>query len=318
LDSLTELLQLYCAHSTEEIERDGSLLLHHFRVPNADALLAIPGYVEAFTQISACAALVDGIVVRDPDAETQVRRCVRLLRQMIDDGESFNKFEITRRLVEDKLYKAWPDVYKFLYDKKKAILEWRDFFVSYTNRDAPATNAQFRRLIRDCLGKVPRGEDNQLNYLARVITRHLRRYQGLSGFFDEDSLKVGENIGNQVDHYCKRAFALVQLIEPLSLEREPPRNWCFYEYCQFSQNSEVINLLGNIDRHFFVLAGSELDALRPASTQPAIKIWIDRIATLKYIPLRDELNSTFRAKLRNIAIEIVALRAQIVDAWIEI
>jgi hypothetical protein len=93
-------------HSTQAIEAaDGSLLLHHFRVSDASALLAIDGYKEAFPLVSACAALIDD------------------------------------------------------------------------------------------------------------------RYQGLSGFFDEDNLKVGENIQNEVNRYCKNAFALVQLIEPLALER---------------------------------------------------------------------------------------------------
>jgi hypothetical protein len=53
----------------------------------------------------------------------------------------------------------------------------------------PATNQQFRGLIKSCLGTTPKGAETEANYLARVITRHLRRYQGLSGFFDEDNLK---------------------------------------------------------------------------------------------------------------------------------
>jgi hypothetical protein len=317
MDATAELLQLYSGHATQSIESDGALLLQWFQVANAEELLAIEGYKEAFSLVSACAALLDGITTRHPDPDAQVRASVRLLRRMIDDGEFSKKIDATRQLVEGRLYEAWPPAQRNLYDKKISILEWRDFFVSYTNRDAPATNDQFRSLIRSCLGQTPRGDENQSNYLARVITRHLRRYQGLSGFFDEDNLKVGENIQNQVDHYCKRAFALVQLIEPLALEREPPRNWCFHEYSQFSLNPEVVGMLGNKDRHFFILAGGKLETVRPANLLPAYNAWVNRIDGLKYISLQDERNTTLRAKIQKIAAEILALRAEIVDAWIE-
>ncbi len=268
--------------------------------------------------MSGCATLVDGIVTRYPDSEAQARASVRLLRRMIDDGESTRKITATRRLVEGRLYEAWPPPQKDLYDRKKDILEWRDFFVSYTNRDAPAINHQFRLLIRSSLGLTPRGEDNKSNYLARVITRHLRRYQGLSGFFDENDLKVGENIKDKVDRFCTRAFALVQLIEPLALEKEPPQNWCFHEYSKFTLNPDIVGLLGDKDRHFFLLVGGRLDDVRPASLASTYQPWLDRIERLKYISLQDERNAALRAKIQKIATEILKLRAEIVDAWIDL
>ena len=317
MDPTSELLRLYSDHSTQEIETDGGLLLRHFQAPNPEALIAIQGYKEAFSLVSACAALIDALVERERDPEQQVRASVRLLRRMIDDGESSKKIDVTRNLVEGRLFKGWPRAQQALYDSKKAILEWRDFFVSYTNRDAPATNNRYRLLIRSCLGQIPTGDQNQCNYLARVVTRHLRRYQGLSGFFDEDNLRVGENIQNAVDHYCKRAFALVQVIEPLALEKEPPRNWCFYEYSQFSLNPDIVRLLGNKDRHFFILTGGGVEDVRPANLAQGYGEWVSRIGGSKYIPLRDERNTILQAKIKTVATEILSLRAEIVDAWIK-
>ena len=148
------------------IEADGALLLSHFQVSNAEALLAIDGYKEAFSLVSACARLVDGLVSRFPDPEIQARESVRLLRRMLDDGE-FRKRSTQR--ASDRKGPALPasgTPRQAVYDKKKSILEWRDFFVSYTNRDAPAINDQFRQLIRSCLGQAPRGTENQSNYVA--------------------------------------------------------------------------------------------------------------------------------------------------------
>jgi hypothetical protein len=317
MDPFAELLKIYREHSTAEVESNGALLLAHFRVPDAEALLAINGYKEAFSLVSTCAALVDRIAVLNAaDPVAQVRESIRLMRRMIDDCEPTRKVDATRALVEGRLYRAWPTEHKTFYDKKKSIIEWRDFFVSYTNRDAPAMNEQFRDLIRGCLGQIPRGDEKNLSYLARVITRHLRRYQGLSGFFDEDDLKVGESIQDEVSRYCTRVFALVQLIEPLALEKEPPRNWCFHEYSHFTENPDVRHIPECDDRHFFVVAGGQLDTVLPANLPPAYRSWVQRIERLKYVSLQNERNSTLRAKIKKIAEEILLVRAQVIEAWL--
>jgi len=317
MNAFDELTQLYNQHSTAAIEAGGGLLLQQFGVATAGELLAIDGYTEAFGLVSACASALDKLVARYPDPQAQARESLRVLRRMLDDAEPPNKIEVTRRLVEGRLRNAWPAPQQLYFDDRKEILEWRDFFVSYTNRDAPATNQQFRQLIKSCLGTAPKGAELQSNYLARVIARHLRRYQGLTGFFDEDDLKIGESINHGVDAYCARAFALVQVIEPLSFDKEPPRNWCFHEYTTFSQNPAVTGLLGDKDRHFFILTDTHA-ALQPANPIPAYSAWHGRISTLKQanVSVNGERNTTLRAKVKAIATEIVKLRTDIIDAWL--
>jgi hypothetical protein len=213
---------------------------------------------------------------------------------------------------------TWPLPEQALYDEKKQILEWRDFFVSYTNRDAPAINQQFRDLIKSSLGSAPKGMQLQANNLARVITRHLRRYQQLSGFFDEDNLQVGEDIQEAVDGYCTKVFAFVQLIEPLSFDKEPPRNWCFYEYKHFSENPAIVSLLGDKDRHYFILTDPQLSEIQPANLFLLFSGWVNRIDRLKqaHIALSGERNTTLRAKIKGIATQILVLRSEIIDSWL--
>jgi hypothetical protein len=319
MDPRTELLKLYCDNSTQAIEAaDGKLLLDAFGVTQPDALVAIPGYLEAFALVSECASIVDNLAAKQPTPGEQIRESLRTLRRMVDDGAPAKKVDTARALVECRLRKAWPPAQQALYDEKKQILEWRDFFVSYTNRDAPAINQQFRDLIKSCLGSAPRGTQLQANYLARVITRHLRRYQQLSGFFDEDNLKVGENIQDEVDRYCTKAFAFVQLIEPLTFDKEPPQNWCFHEYKRFSENPAVVGVLGDKDRHYFILTDPQLSAIQPASLFPPYTGWVKRIGDLKqaHIALNDERNTTLRAKIKDIATQILALRSEIIDRWL--
>jgi hypothetical protein len=121
----------------------------------------------------------------------------------------------------------------------------------------------------------------QANHVARVVTRHLRRYEQLSGFFDEDNLKVGEDLKEAVDGFCTKAFAFVQLVEPLSFDREPPQNWCFYEYKRFTENPAITALMGNKSRHYFILTDPQLSAIQPAGLYPPFTGWTKRIEELR-------------------------------------
>jgi hypothetical protein len=207
MDPHTELLKLYCAHPTQAIEAaDGKLLLDAFGVAQPDELVAVPGYAEAFALVSECASIVDSLAAKHPAPDEQARESLRTLRRMVDNGAQAHRVDTTRALVECRLRKAWPPAQRAFYAEKKQILEWRDFFVSYTNRDSPAINQEFRSLIKSCLGSAPEGKELQSNYLARVITRHLRRYQQLSGFFDEDkSARISRTPWTPTAQRCSRS-----------------------------------------------------------------------------------------------------------------
>jgi hypothetical protein len=313
-----ELLSLYCQQPPEAIEGDGSLLLAHFNVPDRKALLAIDGYEEAFDRVSERAAAVRSLAARHTDASAQARESVRLLRDMLDSGESAESRQVTRHFVECLLHPHWPGEVQAWYARKVCILEWRDFFISYTDRDAMVLNQQFRPLITSCLGVFPKGNDLQTNQVARVITRHLRRYQGLRGFFAETDLKPGELIKAGLEGYCENAFALVQLIEPLTFDQEPPRNWCHYEYRRFTDNPAVVSLGLGRDRHFFIMTERDFDTLAPANPASAQREWHQRIRALKqtHIGLPLERNSTLRTKIKDVATQILTLRREIIDAWL--
>ena len=316
MDVTSALIKLYSTHTTEAIESSGALLLKHFAVPDINSLIRIDGYTEAFSLVSDCAKTIDRLSAQlaGQPPGLMVRENIRLLRDMLDQRVLVKKQDVMRSLIEGRLYPKWDPLAQALYDRKKAILEWRDFFVSYTNRDAPATNGQFRRLIKSALGIVPKGADNQLNYVARVITRHLRRYQGLTGFFDEEDLKMGETLNHQVDQFCRKSFALVQIIEPLALASEPPTNWCFYEYSQFTENPDVTASLQR--RHYFIVTGTTLGAVRPAALAGPFDPWVRKIDEVRYLALGHESNETIKSKIAEIAKEIVKLRAEVLESWI--
>jgi hypothetical protein len=318
MSALSDLLDLYSTSSVDAIESDGMLLLQRFRKTTRQELFEVDGYVEAFPTVSAAAVTVESLAARHPDPVSQARESLRLLRRMIDDGEPASKQHATRYLVEHRLHRPWPPAAQALYDRKREMLEWRDFFVSYTNRDAPSTNNQFRQLIRSTFGTAPRGAQNDSNFVAKVITRHLRRYQGLSGFFDESDLQVGDNLQQAIEQYCTRTFAFVQLVEPLSFDREPPINWCFFEFERFTNGTAIRDLVGQMDRHFFLLTAHDLQSLRPANPFGRYQPWLARMDAVltDHLPLAGERPTTVQAKIQKIATRIVALRTEILDVWL--
>jgi hypothetical protein len=78
-----------------------------------------------------------------------------------------------------------------------------------------------------------------------------------------------------------------------------------------------VRVLGDKDRHFFILT-DQLDAIRPANPNPTYREWETHITKLKHsnIALKGERNMTLRAKIQEIATQIVALRSETIDRWL--
>ncbi len=198
---------------------------------------------------------------------------------------------------------------------KCAILDWRDYFISYTNRDAATTNQEFRQLIRES-GFRPRASEDQ-NYVARVINKHLRKYQGLVGFFDESNLQVGDDIQDAVTDYCQKSFAFVQLVERVTCTSVPSgQNWCFHEYTTFTETPVIQRLFGDKDRHFFIATHDEVDQTLPLRSPRSHAAWCDRIRQVLRLSLEGERHRTLSPKMRDIAVRIAALRQEIIEAWL--
>jgi hypothetical protein len=211
----------------------------------------------------------------------------------------------------------WSQAQRDRFDRKLELLEWRDFFISYTDRDAPSTNERFRRLLRTTLSSTPAKAKGK-NFVARALAKHLGGYQQLSAFFAEDKLKIGEVVEREVDKYCHRAFAFVQLIEPMSFQREPPKNWCFHEYQIFTGTPVIQRLFGQKNRHFFILVDEPVDKVVPANLAADYDGWRDQLNAHKNVSLNPKTNNyDLRPVTREIADQIKNLRAEIINAWAE-
>src|SRR5262245_737082 len=316
MEPLDRLIRLFSVHEISDIlANDGQLLVDTFNVTDYTKLPEIPGYENAYVLVRKMVTQLDQVVKDFQEPSQQVNECLRILLKMMDDMIPTGNIDVMQRLIEGRLYGLkWDDKGKQAYDRKREILKWKDFFISYSNRDAPATNQEFRMVIRSSLGKNPKdGEES--NYLAKVLAKHLRTHN-LEGFFDEWNLKVGEDIKEEITEYCKKCFGFVQLIEPVLFRKDPEKeNWCHFEYNHFTENP-ALQVIGNLDRHYFVTTQEQLDRMLPVRFPSEYENWRDNIARRKRLCLVNKRETALRLEMREIAAKIRKLREETIEAWL--
>ncbi|MEO1258670.1 MAG: hypothetical protein AAFZ15_07725 [Bacteroidota bacterium] len=318
---IKKLTELYIEHATTTIEDgDGSLLLNKFGVPDHNSLIALDNYPESYRLVSDGAHLTDNLQSSATNDDELVLDCLRVQRKLIDNKEKPAIREVVGKLIKGRFYdKVWSDEQRGVYDQKSELLEWRDFFISYTNRDAPSTNQEFRSLVRSAFGKYPKLTDEQ-NWVPKVIHYLLRKRQGLLGFFDDQDLKIGEDIQKEVDNYCCKAFAFVQLVEPRVFDKIQG-NWCYYEYQTFSDSPLISTLFGDEkNRHFFVLINNDVDDIIPAGNKSIYENtkWYKQMKSVKRMSIEGvKRHQDLRTESRQIANKIIELRNEIVEKWLD-
>jgi hypothetical protein len=110
----------------------------------------------------------------------------------------------------------------------------------------------------------------------------------------------------------------VQLIEQATLRREPPRNWCYYEYTRFSENRAIVDRMGDKDRHYFILTGP-LSEIEPVNRVRRYNDWIQRVGRVRCDDIsisKVKEKATLRSKMRVIAEQILKLRNEIIESWL--
>jgi hypothetical protein len=220
------------------------------------------------------------------------------------------------------LYKRWPAADQRTFNERLNVFDiWTDFFISYTNRDAIATNNRYKELISHHFGWPSDANSiNPINYVARVIVKYLEQ-QNIRGFVDFKSLQCGDDIGTTILEHCRATIAFVQLVEDVTLTEPPPskKNWCFEEYDAFTSGVLPViapNGLGN--RCFFTLAGAgELAA--PPGMGELYQPWCGRIAATLHIVLDNCNTSPFdelKSNVRKIALQIVEARRRLFESML--
>lgn len=210
----------------------------------------------------------------------QVKECLFLLhKKKKQSGEDFNT---CAELIKRGIYiKTWKEQQQDYFDFGfEMIAKWRDFFISYTNRNLHETNDDFKEIIPAVIGKELYDKNkDQSNCVPHLIAHYLNK-NNLDGFFDKHNMTCGDVIENKIFQYCTSVYVFVQLVEmEIFRHREDKTNWCYLEFEKFERwiNETGMN---HYKRYQFILTDEEAF---PAVLHSSYQYWKNKITERVHI-----------------------------------
>lgn len=314
------LVELFARLPCDQIgDRDITLA---FLKPDLDEVKALPGYKEAFALVRRAKRTIEMIEDGYPEPADQALQCLAELKRCREQSRHLTpEFEVTRDLIKKTLYPRWPGL-AVDYDQRREVIErWNDVFISYTNRDALATNQTYQGLILREWGAIVDPARDKHNYIARTIAKYLEQSNTRS-FVDYKVLKCGDILKDEIFDHASSSIALVQLLEPAVFnEPAPPdRNWCLEEFEAFERSKPPrADAAESHNRCFFVLArGGTFAAVAPPHHPPTYDSWIQRAAGGLQLALNDYPSEfdELRLAVWDIGRQILEARTRLFDAML--
>jgi hypothetical protein len=214
------------------------------------------------------------------------------------------------------IYKNWDETQRDYFDNGcEMLIKWKDFFLSYTNRNYHQTNNQFKKIIRPELDpEIYNANKNKSNCVAHLLCEYLGT-QGLNCFFAPKNLSCGDILEEEIFKYCKSVYVFVQLVELKTMSYpEDGINWCFNEYEEFDGWING-NDAGRCPRYRFVITVKE-ENVYPKRLHGSYKKWQKKIKERLFINnLEKSSVNQFRDRMAELAESIIKTRNLMLEAY---
>lgn len=313
-----KLIALFARHSAEEIfKEDSKRLKDALGKKKFQDLAQDEEYQKLFSTLTALRDKLDSAIAGTTGKE-QIKYCL-LLIQEIKENEPKEHHEMLEKFIKKGFFNDWQpgdqQYYKECYDM---LCKWKDYFLSYTNRNCIETNNDFKEVLLNVFGDADFEKNKEkVNYLARLIFRYFRE-NNLDAFFDQYSMKCGDDIKEEIFTHCQSVFAFVQLIEPVIFQAGDggQENWGYLEFQAFDDWSRP-NPVGDCKRFYFLLT-EKTGAIFPARLPGDYKPWKSCIEGKIHIQdLKSMSKGEIKLKIWEIAQEIVKARQQVLASYLE-
>lgn len=281
-----KLIELFACYSIDEIkENSGELLKEKIGEDNYRKITEIQEYNEFYVKLKELREKLELELDIDEDIQ-QVKNCLKLLHEK--RKESRKDFQLLEKLIREGIYKSnWNQAQKDYFDFGIEMIDrWKDYFLSYTNRNKHETNNYFRKIIRSVFGSTFFNDNKEkFNCVAHLIVKYLKE-DGLEGFFDKHDIDYGNEWEEKIIKNCKAVYAFVQLVEkPIFIHKEDGPNWCHKEFETFTRRIEETERergLSTHNRHFFILMYTK-EEISPANLHHDHRNWESKITKTQYI-----------------------------------
>lgn len=287
-----------------------------------EVVTSIPGFSNLWASLSQKKRSIESCFeLHANDLVNQTAGCLSLMmadfnQNKIDDARDYGDLTIIT-----PEFAKWPEPIRKKFAAARSVMcEWRSHFLSYTNRNAGTTNREFRRLITNGLGRLPKQSELEgINLVAHTIAKYLRE-NNLTGFFDPIDIRCGDDIEGGILDYSRNCAAFIQLVEKCSFSRPPSnkKNWCHLEYQAFCEPS---NTLGNREcqkkrTHFAITTEQTVDDLLPAVSIPDYHDWSEATTRRRYAILHKKTHLDVRSKITEIARDAYKSHQQLAECII--
>lgn len=246
----------------------------------------------------------------------QVQSCLALLNEK-KKSKKKKEIEILKKWINNKmnncLYKSWNRKEKTHYTKALRIIdEWSDFFFSYTNRGIPLTNNDFKEHIIYTFGERYFDDyKDEINLVAKLIVRHLID-NGLQAFFDQDNIKCGDEIEDEIKQHCKSCYVFIQLAErTVFINSFKKKNWCYLEFEKF--DNWISKQQDSKKRYHFII--TEKDVF-PEQMPQEYEHWRRKIEKINYCIISGLNIIELRDKIDELAKEIYNTKNKILKRYL--
>jgi hypothetical protein len=327
------LIHLFAENSLENIQNGGLIPLIHkyYTIPDGNpipldwGITNISNYPQIFDQLKYYKKRIEekNNASLNLSNKTEVSNCLEICWEEVNDNQLpekiFNeKMSIFLTLVTYMYEKKWsPDQKNHFKLVSTIFCEYNYYFLSYTNHDAYKINKPYSGLIEEFFPEeCSPSELRKKNFVAKAIHKQICRNNLKKGFFDRDSIRMGEEIPEKVMKNIEKSITLIQLLSSASFEHTIP-NWSFDEYKGYISSKEKLmtemNAMNGLTPNTIFLI-IEKDPF-PAIIPPEYQGWYDDINNkLHFIDFfaKTETDS-FRAIVKQIVAEIRNSRIKLTD-----
>ncbi|MCK4766349.1 MAG: hypothetical protein KAW12_29405 [Candidatus Aminicenantes bacterium] len=313
-----KLIDILADHSVTEIKNENGAIIKNALGASNYRHAASDIEINLFlAKLKKLRDTLDG-AIKGKKGVPEVNGCIFLLHNQTGEKneQSYNEedFTLLTKLIKRGIYKRWNKKQKDRFDTVFHMLaHWKDYFLSYTNRNLHDTNDDFKEIIPAVLGKDFYKENkDKTNCVPHIIVHYLKQ-NNLEGFFDKDELKCGDVLEDEIIKYCTSVFAFVQLVEMATFKYEKDKtNWCNFEIAKFADWTEETGL-ENYKRYFFILTEAEV---LPAVLHGDHESWKNKIFERIYINDLSILEKKqIKREVRKIAVEIAKTKNRILEDY---
>ena len=309
-----KLIEFFANHSVDEIQGEGgNLLKRKIGAGSYKKIKEDREYKNFFDALLELRAVLE-VAIEGETGLQQVKWCLSLLHEK---RKSKRDFELLTMLIKKGIYKReWNREQKKYFDLGVEMMgNWKDYFLSYTNRNFNETNNCLKAVLNEVLDPVLYDSNrDRSNCVAHLIKKYLDE-NGLDGFFDKHDMITGDEIKKKIRNHCRSAFAFVQLLEMVMFTgKKDGRNWCYEEFDAFSLEVEKTGQ-ENYNRYYFIHPYKK-NVLFPADLPPEYKKWKTKIIeTLFLDDLRGMNEEKIRYQMWKLATEIKTTRERMLKDY---